>query len=146
MIIKKHTNRKGEIKMNTVIFAKGKDVQEQIEHCKAYADMRGYDVVGVIVGQGRDLPDVIKSLDMNIDIVLVGCMSRISRNALECYTIQADIELESGTRIEVATDQPHDEAINKFMKNVIMAVREEELKEREREMRKELILSGIMNV
>lgn len=132
--------------MNTVIFARGKDIQGQVKHCKAYADRQGYNVAGVIVGQGRDLPDAIKGLDMKIDRVLVRCMSRISRNALEGYTIQADLELDSGAFVEIATEKPHEEAFDKFMKNVIMAVRENEKKELERQIREKLILNGMLDI
>lgn len=132
--------------MNAVIFARGYNIQGQIEYCREYAEKRGYKVEGVIVGQGRDLPSVVRGLGFKVDRVIVRDMARISRNALEGYTIQADLELESGTIIEIATEQPRDEAFDKFMRNVIMAVREDEAKERERQIREKLILRGIMDI
>ena len=118
--------------MKSVIFARGNNISQQIEQCKEYAEAKGYKVEGVLVGQGIELPEMIKGLGTKIDRVIVKDMSRISRNALECYTIQADIELCCGTSVEVATDIPRSEAFENFMKNIIMAVKEEECIERER--------------
>ena len=132
--------------MNTVIFARGYNIQGQIEYCREYAEKKGYKVECVIVGQGRDLPSVILGLGFKVDRVIVRDMARISRNALEGYTIQADLELESGAIIEIATEQPRDEAFERFMRNVIMAVREDEAKERERQIREKLIMRGIMDI
>ena len=118
--------------MNTIIFARGKDIEGQIAHCRAHAERKGYTVAGVIVGQGRELPGIIKGLQTDIDLILVKCMSRISRNALEGYTIQTELEIDCGVLVEVATDDPKDEAADRFMKNVIMAVWENEERVRER--------------
>lgn len=118
--------------MNTVIFARGKNIEAQIAHCREYAERKGYTVTGVIVGQGQELPGIIKALEADIDLVLVKCMSRISRNALEGYTIQTELEIDCGVLVEVATDAPKDEAADRFMKNVIMAVWENEERLRER--------------
>ena len=132
--------------MKAVIFARGYNIQGQIEYCREHAEKKGYTVECVIVGQGRDLPSVVRGLGFKVDRVIVRDMARISRNALEGYTIQADLELESGTIIEIATEQPRDEAFDKFMKNVIMAVREDETKERERQIREKFILRGMMDI
>lgn len=121
--------------MNTVIFARGKDIEGQIAHCRAHAERKGYTVVGVIVGQGRELPDIIKGLQADIDLVLVRCMSRISRNALEGYTIQTELEIDCGVLVEVATDTPKDEAADRFMRCVMRAVMEHENFTRERALR-----------
>lgn len=118
--------------MNTVIFARGKDIEGQIAHCREYAERKGYTVTGVIVGLGQELPGIIKALESDIDLILVKCMSRISRNALEGYTIQTELEIDCGVVVEVATDTPRDEAADRFMKNVIMAVWENEERLRER--------------
>jgi hypothetical protein len=116
--------------MNTVIFARGRNIREQVEHCRRYAESKGYKVEGVIVGQAQELPEVVDSLGKRIDRVLVSCMSRISRNALEGYTIQADLELQCGAIVEVAREERQGEAFDSLMKNVIKAVKEEEMRMR----------------
>ena len=125
-----------------VIFARGRNIQGQVEKCTAYAESKGYEVAGVIVGQGRELPEVIKGLGIEIDVVLVSCMSRISRNALESYTIQADLELCCGTLVEVASNEPRSEAFDNLMRNVMIAVKENETKER---VRHSLIMRGLLD-
>lgn len=118
--------------MNTIIFARGKDVEGQVAHCREYAERKGYTVAGVIVGQGQELPSIIKGLQTDVDLVLVKCMSRISRNALEGYTIQTELEIDCGVVVEVATDTPKDEAADRFMRSVMRAVMEHENATRER--------------
>lgn len=119
--------------MNTIIFARGKDIEGQVAHCREYAERKGYTVAGVIIGQGRELPDIIKGLQADIDLILVKCMSRISRNALEGYTIQSELEIDCGVLVEVAKeDEQRNEAADRFIKNVIMAVWENEECLRER--------------
>ena len=129
--------------MNTVIFARGYNITGQIEYCRGYAEKKGYTVVAVVVGQGRDLPAVIQGLGMKIDRVIVRDMARISRNALEGYSIQADLEIESGTLVEIASEAGQAEAAEKFMYNVMKSIREDE--RRENEMRKRLILRGMLD-
>lgn len=134
--------------MNTVIFARGKNVREQVERCKAYAEERGYQVNGVIVGGSHEITDTIKALQesIKIELVLVSCMSRISRNALEGYTIQADLELDCGVLVQVADDKPRDEAMEKFMRKIIAAVNQEQRRERERTQKiYELKLRGLID-
>lgn len=121
--------------MNTVIFARGKDIEGQVAHCRAHAERKGYTVAGVIVGEGRELPGIIKGLQADIDLVLVRCMSRISRNALEGYTIQTELEIDCGVLVEVATDAPKDEAADRFMRSVMRAAMEHERFTRERALR-----------
>lgn len=121
--------------MNAVIFTRGKDIEGQIAHCRAHAERKGYTVAGVIVGQGRELPGIIKGLQTDIDLILVKCMSRISRNALEGYTIQTELEIDCGVLVEVATDAPKDEAADRFMRSVMRAVMEHEQYTRERALR-----------
>ena len=121
--------------MKAVIFARGKDIEGQIAHCREYAERKGHTVVGVIVGQGQELPGIIKGLQTDIDLILVKCMSRISRNALEGYTIQTELEIDCGVLVEVATDTPRDEAADRFMKSVMRAVMEHENFTRKRVLR-----------
>lgn len=133
--------------MNAVIFARGKNIREQVERCKAYAEDKGYNVNGVIVGGSHEITETIKGLQesVKIDRVIVNCMSRISRNALEGYTIQADLELDCGVLVEVANDRPRDEVQEKFMRNIIAAVREEQRLVKERSEKVfELKLRGII--
>lgn len=112
-----------------VIFARGYNIHGQIEFCREYADKKGYTVVCVIVGSGRDLPDILRGFGEKIDLVLVRDWARISRNALESYTIQSELELDCGALIEDASERPKDEAAEKFMRNIIRAVQEEERRE-----------------
>ena len=112
-----------------VIFARGYNIHGQIEFCKEYAEKKGYSVVCVIVGSGRDLPDILRGFGEKIDLVIVRDMARISRNALESYTIQSELELDCGALIEDASERPKDEAAEKFMRNIIRAVQEEERRE-----------------
>lgn len=112
-----------------VIFARGYNIHGQIEFCKEYADKKGYSVVCVIVGSGRDLPDILRGYGEKIDLVIVRDMSRISRNALESYTIQSELELDCGALVEDASERPKDEAAEIFMRNIIRAVQEEERRE-----------------
>lgn len=116
--------------MNTVIFARGYNITGQVEHCMEYAERKGYTVSGVIVGQGRDLSAVIGGLGTDIDIVLVRDMSRLSRNALENYTVQTELEIDYGVLIEVANDRPKDEIAERLMRNIIKAVQENDISEK----------------
>ena len=119
--------------MNTVIFARGKDIEGQVAHCREYAERKGYTVAGVIIGQGRELPEIIKGLQADIDLILVKCMSRISRNALEGYTIQSELEIDCGVLVEVAkADEQRNEAEERFMRSIIRYVMENEDFTRER--------------
>lgn len=112
-----------------VIFARGYNIHGQIEFCREYAEKKGYTVACVIVGSGRDLPDILRGFGEKIDLVIVRDMARISRNALESYTIQSELELDCGALIEDASERPKDEAAEKFMRNIIRAVQEEERRE-----------------
>lgn len=119
--------------MNTVIFARGKDIEGQVAQCREYAERKGYSVAGVIIGQGRELPDIIKGLQADIDLVLVKCMSRISRNALEGYTIQSELEIDCGVLVEVAKeDAQRNDAEERFMRSIIRYVMENDDFTRER--------------
>lgn len=116
--------------MNAVIFARGYNITGQVEYCKAYAERKGYTVSGVITGQGRDLPSVIGGLGTDIDIILVRDMSRLSRNALENYTVQTELEIDYGVLVEVANDKPRDEIAERLMQNIIKAVYENDISEK----------------
>ena len=130
--------------MSTVIFARGYNIQGQIEYCKAYADKMGYKVDFIVVGQGKDLPAVIQGLGVKVERVIVRDKTRICRNALDYYTIEADLEIECGAVIEIAAETPRDHAAENLMRNIIMAVRENDARERENEIRKRLILRGML--
>lgn len=132
--------------MNTVIFARGYNIAGQVDQCREYAEKRGYNVEAVIVGQGRELPDIITGLGKNIDIVIVRDMSRISRNALENYTILSQLEIDHGVLVKDAVQRQNDEATEKFMRNLIAALHEEKKKENAREEKLfELRLQGIID-
>ena len=131
--------------MNTVIFARGKNIEQQVKECREYAEQQGYKVEGVIVGQGRELPEVIKGLGKSIDRVILRDMSRLSRNALENYTIQSELEIDYGVLIEVADDTQRNAIEERFMRNIIMAVQQEQRREKERQAKVfELKLRGII--
>lgn len=112
-----------------VIFARAYNIHGQIEFCREYAEKKGYTVACVIVGSGRDLPDILRGFGEKIDLVIVRDMARISRNALESYTIQSELELDCGALVEDASERPKDDAAEKFMRNIIRAVQEEERRE-----------------
>lgn len=131
--------------MNVIIFARGYNIAGQVEQCREYAEKRGYNVDGVIVGQGRELPDIIAGLGKQIDLVIVRDMARISRNALENYTILSQLEIDHGVLVKDAVERPRSEAVENLMKNIIASVREEQRREKERsEKIFELKLRGII--
>lgn len=122
--------------MNAVIFVRGKNIKEQVAYCRAYAERKGYNVEYVVTGQARELPEIINGFGKKIDRVIMRDITRISRNALENYTVQADIEIYCGALVEVAKDEPREEAFDRLMKNVVMAVRENEAEEIEKRIRR----------
>lgn len=131
--------------MNAVIFTRGKNIRGQVEQCKAYAEQQGYKVQGVILGQARELPEVIAGLGENIDRVIIRDISRLSRNALENYTIQSELEIDYGVTVEIADSTQRDAIEQRFMKNIIAAVYQEQQREKERIKRGfELKLRGII--
>lgn len=118
--------------MKAVIFARGKDIEGQVKEGRAYAEQQGYKIVGVIVGQGCELPVVIAGLEMDIDRVIVRDMSRLSRNALENYTIQSELEIDYGVLIEIADDTQRNAIEERFMRSIIAAVQQEQRRDQER--------------
>lgn len=117
--------------MSTVIFARGKNIEQQVKECREFAELKGYKVEGVIVGQGCDLPEVIAGLgSSNIERVLIKDMSRLSRNALENYTIQSDLEIIHGVVVEIVDDTQRNAIEERLMKNIIKAVYENDIRER----------------
>ena len=132
--------------MNAVIFTRGKDIRGQVDLCKAYAEQQGYKVEGVIIGQGRELPEVIAGLGGNIDRVIIRDMSRLSRNALENYTIQSELEIDYGVLVEIADSTQRDAIEQRLMKNIVTAVLEEQRLEKKRiEKRFKLKLHGYID-
>lgn len=116
--------------MNTVIFARGYNIAGQVEFCREYAESKGYNVESVVVGQGQDLPAIIGGLGGKIDRVIVRDMARINRNALEGYAILAELELDYGVTVEVATANITNEVEQRFMTNIIKAVKENDMRQR----------------
>ena len=116
--------------MKAVIFARGYDLHGQVQAGRKYADKMGYTVEGVIVGQGRDLPAVISGLEMDIQRVIVRDMSRLSRNALENYTVQSELEIDYGVLVEDVSARERNEVQEKLMKNIVKAVYENDTRER----------------
>lgn len=116
--------------MKAVIFARGYNITGQVEKCKEYAEQRGLNVAGVIVGQGSELSAVIGGLDEDIKIVIVYDMARISRNPMESYTILAELELDYGVTVEVATSEQRSEVEERLMKNIIKSLYENDIRER----------------
>lgn len=132
--------------MNVVIFARGYNITGQVEQCREYAEKKGYNIEGVIVAQGRELPDIIAGLGKQIDLVIVRDMSRISRNSLENYTILSQLEIDHGVLVKDAVERPRDEAVENLMKNIIASVREEQQREKARQEKIfELKLRGIID-
>lgn len=120
--------------MNAVIFARGKNVEAQVKECREYAEKQGYTVNGVIVGGSHEITGTIKSLqgDIKIDRIIIRDMSRLSRNALENYTIQAELEIDCGVLVEVANSMQRDVIEQRLMLNIIKAVQEEQNRTRKR--------------
>lgn len=116
--------------MKAIIFARGYDLHGQVQKGKEYAEKMGYTVEGVIVGQGRDLPAVISGLEMDIQRVIVRDMSRLSRNALENYTVQSELEIDYGVLVEDVSARERNEVQEKLMKNIVKAVYENDTRER----------------
>lgn len=132
--------------MRAVIFARGYNIQGQVEFCREYAERKGHTVAGVIVGQGRELPEIIGGLGMKIDRVIVRDMSRLSRNAMENYKTQSALEFECGVLVEDASERPRDVAAEKLMRNIIAAIQEdEEREERKNAIRERMILKGLLD-
>ena len=131
--------------MNTVIFARGKNIEQQVRECRAYAEQKGYKVEGVIIGQGRELPAVIAGFGKCIDRVIIKDMSRLSRSALENYTIQSELEIDYGVLIEIADDTQRNAIEERLMRNIIRAVQEEQRREQQRQEKMfELKLRGVI--
>lgn len=133
--------------MNAVIFARGKNVEAQVKECREYAEKQGYTVNGVIVGGSHEITGTIKSLqsDIKIDRVIIRDMSRLSRNALTNYTIQAELEIDCGVLVEAANSAQREAIEQRLMLNIIKAVQEEQRREKERrEKICELKLRGII--
>lgn len=110
--------------MKAIIFARGNDIQKQIEDGKEHALRKGYTVEGVVVGHGRDLPAVIDGLGIKIDRVIASNMARITRNAREGYLLESDLEFEHGVLIEIVENERRNDLQDKLMKNLIRAIRE----------------------
>ena len=116
--------------MKSIIFARGYDLHGQVEKCREYAEKMGYTVEGVIVGQGRDLPAIISGLEMDIQRVIVRDMARLSRNALENYTVQSELEIDYGVLVEDVSARERNEVQEKLRRNIIAAVQGEDVRER----------------
>lgn len=129
--------------MNAVIFARGKNIEQQVKVCREYAEHKGCKVECVIVGQGNDLPAIIGGLGIDIDLVIMRDITRLSRNALTNYTIQSELEIDYGVIIETVTGK--EEATDRLMKNIVTAVLEEQRREQARQEKVfELKLRGII--
>lgn len=105
--------------MKTVIFARGNNIEAQVAHCREYAERKGYEVEGVIVGQGKELPEIIGGLGGKIGRILVKDLSRISRNIRENFEIQMELEQTSGALVELASEKKNG-LVNYYMHNVLM--------------------------
>lgn len=109
--------------MTAVIFARGGNIQGQVAQCREYARRKGYTVEAVIVGQGRDLPELIEGLGKKIDVVLVKDMARFSRNMMENFLIQSQLEYDcGGIQVEVASDMPKSKVAGMYMRNIVQYV------------------------
>ena len=106
--------------MNALIFVRGNDIKGQVAQCMEYAKKKGYEVECVMVGDGHEIASLMYELDVDIDRVLVRDMSRISRNAAECYAIQAELELDFGCKVEIAMDRVRSELEEiQYIQNII---------------------------
>lgn len=110
--------------MRAVIFARGNNIEAQMAHCREYAVRKGYEVTGVIVGQGRELPEIVNGLGEKIDLVIVKDLARISRNIRENAEIQMELEQTNGVLVELASEKKNG-LVNFYLKNVLMAAEDE---------------------
>lgn len=118
-------------KMKAVIFARGNNIGGQIAYCRGYAMRKGYDIAGVIVGQARELPEVINGLGKKIDLVIVKDLARISRDIRENFEIQTELEQTNGILVELASEKRNG-LINFYMRNFLAAAEDESAFIRER--------------
>ena len=108
--------------MTAVIFVRGGNIQGQVAQCREYARRKGYTVEAVIVGQGRDLPELIEGLGKKIDVVLVKDMARLSRRMHENFQIQHELEYDCGVEVEVASEIPKSKVAGDYMRNIVQYV------------------------
>lgn len=106
--------------MRAVIFARGNNIEAQVAHCREYAERKGHEVVGVIVGEGRELPEIVHGLGGCIDLVIVKDLARISRNIRENFEIQVELEKTDGVLVEIASEKKNG-LVNFYMHNLIAA-------------------------
>lgn len=81
-----------------VIYTRGANAEQQVKECEAYAEAKGYDVVGVIYDFEKEL---FKEIG-NIDILIVSSLDRIARRTEEFYSVEAALA-EDGIKIESAS-------------------------------------------
>lgn len=110
--------------MRAIIFGRGNNIEGQVAHCREYAERKGYEVVGVIIGQGRELPEVVAGLGGKIDRVIVKDLARISRDIRENYDIQTELEKTNGVLVEIASEKRNG-LINFYRHNFINASEDE---------------------
>lgn len=109
--------------MKALIFARGYNITGQVQECRKYAEKQGLTVTGVIVAQGSELPAVVGGFDEDIKKVIIYDAARISRKPLEYYAISAELELDYGVSIEIASAQREKEARMQLMRSIIAAAR-----------------------
>lgn len=76
--------------MNTIIYVRGGNIDNQIKECREYAIKQGYTIVGTTENETQ-LEQYI--LNNNIDYLLVSDVSRISRKRIEYLQIERMLEM-----------------------------------------------------
>lgn len=84
--------------MNTLILIRGTDVGKQYGLCKAYAEEKGYNVLGVVTNVNQVAKLIVND---KVDVLLASHMSRITRKYEEYLQIEYMLR-GYGTSIEIA--------------------------------------------
>lgn len=83
--------------MRAIIITRGQDTEAQVEKCKKYALLKGYEILEVV----ENIRDLTIPITQQIDVVIASHMSRITRKHLEYHRICNSLK-EYGVTIEIA--------------------------------------------
>lgn len=76
--------------MNTIIYVRGGNIDNQLKECRDYAEKQGYNILGMAESETQ-LEQCI--LNNNIDYLLVSDLSRISRKRTEYLKTEKTLEM-----------------------------------------------------
>lgn len=114
--------------MTTFIFARGSNIKAQVDQCREYAESKGYQVAGVIVGGNGSIAKTIRDLqkDTKVERLIVRDLARLSRRMHENFQIQHELEYDCGVEVEVASEQPKSKVAGNYMRNIVQYISEYE--------------------